>query len=70
MISNEDLGRGEFGVVYLVKTMIPDAPYYALKCINKNKISKMGMEKYLNVILFLIASKRKKYFDIWTIPLS
>ena len=44
----KELGSGQFGFVYLVKSPNCDISF-ALKVISKNKVIKEGLEKYLIV---------------------
>lgn len=46
----KELGSGQFGFVYLVKSPEVDIPF-ALKIISKSKIIKENLEKYLIVDL-------------------
>lgn len=55
------IGRGEFGVVYLVKHY-SHPEFLALKCINKAKITKMQMESYLAVIFLYNLFSKKNIF--------
>jgi cGMP-dependent protein kinase 1 len=41
----KELGHGEFGTVFLVGTKINK--FYALKCIDRQKIKKSSLEKYI-----------------------
>lgn len=58
----KELGAGQFGLVYLVKSPDVDLPF-ALKVISKNKVVKENLEKYLIVHLSFHSARKVSYGD-------